>query len=233
MGRVESKPKCSCQCQQKCPMSSMWNVLSRSWFQCFSTDTSSDDGSSMPADSNTDPSEAYQEYAFARKKWRRISSKFPRRYRRFGKGGKGGTPSYASFLPPQAFAGGKGGPNQKGRFRRKNPKDKSGQVMRCNIGQSDEHLWRECPKRPQQDCSFATGSASRIKPKEIIRSCLGDGAYRLASTLTSNINPVSIVLPSLWVNVTLLHLLWCKFSHQLLCSALYLRCCHRTTTDWV
>ena len=126
----------------------------------FSMDTSSDDGGSMPADSNMDPSEAYQEYAFARKKWRRISSKFPRRYRKFGKGGKGGKPAYASFLPPQAFAGGKGGPNPKGGFRKKNPKDKSGQVMRCNVCQSDEHLWRKCPKRPQQDGSYATGSGS-------------------------------------------------------------------------
>ena len=88
----------------------------------FSKDTSSDDGSSMPADSNMDPSEAYQEYAFARKKWRRMSNKFPRRYRRFGKGAKGGKSSYASFVPPQAFAGGKGGPNQTGGFRKKTPK---------------------------------------------------------------------------------------------------------------
>jgi len=56
--------------------------------------------------------------------------------------------------------GAKGGPYQKGCFRKKNPKDKYGQVMRSNACQSDEHLWRKCLKRPQQGGSFATGSAS-------------------------------------------------------------------------
>lgn len=125
----------------------------------FSTDTSSDDGSDVPPD--VDPTEAYQEYAFARKKWRRVANKFPRRYRKFGKGGKGGKPAYAAFLPPQAFAGGKGGSGAKGSFRKKNPKDKSGQVMRCNICQSDEHLWRKCPKRPP-DGSFVAANASGV-----------------------------------------------------------------------
>ena len=125
----------------------------------FSTDTSSDDGSDVPPD--VDPTEAYQEYAFARKKWRRVANKFPRRYRKFGKGGKGGKPAYAAFLPPQAFAGGKGGSGAKGSFRKKNPKDKSGQVMRCNICQSDEHLWRKCPKRPP-DGSFVAANASVV-----------------------------------------------------------------------
>ena len=56
--------------------------------------------------------------------------------------------------------GAKGGPYQKGCFRKKNPKDKYGQVMRSNACQSDEHLCRKCLKRPQQGGSFATGSAS-------------------------------------------------------------------------
>ena len=126
----------------------------------FSTDASSDDGSSMPAGSNVDPSEAYQEYAFARKKRRRISCKFPTSYCRLGKGARGGKPSYASFLPPQAFAGGKRWSLSKGLFKKENPKDKYGQVMRSNACQSDEHLWRKCLKPPQQGGSFATGSAS-------------------------------------------------------------------------
>eukprot|EP00435_Cladocopium_sp_Y103_P042293 s661_g11.t1 len=132
----------------------------------FSTGTSSDDGSDIPPD--VDPTEAYQEYAFARKKWRRVANKFPRRYRKFGKG-KGGKPSYASFLPPQAFAGGKGGSGAKGSFRKKNPKDKSGQVMRCNICQSDEHLWRKCPKRPQQDGPYVAANASGVAPSSNVQ----------------------------------------------------------------
>ena len=130
----------------------------------FSTDTSSDDGTeAIPSDS-IDPAEAYLEYAFARKKWRRVSHKFPRRYRKFGKGGKGQRPnSYAAFLPPNAFAGGKGGGGNKGKqgfsHRKKNPKDKNGQILRCNICQSDEHLWRNCTKRSQQsDGAYATAA---------------------------------------------------------------------------
>ena len=41
----------------------------------YSTDTSSDDGvGSLPGETD-DPVEAYLQYAFARKKWRRISNK--------------------------------------------------------------------------------------------------------------------------------------------------------------
>ena len=46
-----------------------------------------------------------------------------------------------------------------GGFNKKNPKDKTGQVMRCNICQSDEHLWRKCPKKPP-DGQFVTAPAS-------------------------------------------------------------------------
>lgn len=97
----------------------------------FSTDTISDDGTEVIPSDNMDPAEAYLENAFARKKWRRVSHKFPHRYRKFGKGGKGQRPnSYAAFLPPNAFAGGKGGGGNKGKqgfsHRKKNPKDKNG-----------------------------------------------------------------------------------------------------------
>lgn len=64
-----------------------------------STDTSSDDGSQSQVD-GIDPTEAYQEYAFARKKWRRVANKFPRRYRRGFKGSsKGSNPSHTVTLP--------------------------------------------------------------------------------------------------------------------------------------
>ena len=121
-----------------------------------STDTSSDDGSQSQVD-GIDPTEAYQEYAFARKKWRRVANKFPRRYRRGFKGSSKGSKShsYSSFLPPGAFAGGKG--KGKSPSKKRNPRDKSGQVMCCNICQSEEHLWRSCPKR-QADSAYPSGS---------------------------------------------------------------------------
>ena len=51
---------------------------------------------------------------------------------------------------PGAFAGGKGKSSGKsGGFNRKNPKDKSGQIMKCNKCGSDEHLWRRCPQNQQ------------------------------------------------------------------------------------
>ena len=112
-----------------------------------STDTSTDND--MPdgtASEPVDPAEVYQEYAFARKKWRRMSGKFPRRYRKWGKGSNKGSKGYAAFLPSGAFAGGKGGGN-KGSGPRKNPKDRNGEVMKCRICNSDEHLWRRCPRR--------------------------------------------------------------------------------------
>ena len=125
----------------------------------YSTDTSSDDGGSMPGDTD-DPVEAYLQYAFARKRWRRISNKYPRRYRKGFKGGKGYRPgAYAAFLPPNSFAGGKGKGKPGSSFKKRNPKDKNGVTLKCNICQSEEHLWRNCPKRNQAgDGSYATNS---------------------------------------------------------------------------
>lgn len=131
-----------------------------------STDTSTDDGTDPSSADGLDPSEVYQDYVFAKRRWRRMSNKYPRRYRKFGRsgkaGGKGFKPSsYAAFLPPNAFAGGKGGSSShKGGFRRKNPKDKTGQIMKCNICGSDEHLWRRCPNKPKDSNSYPAGSAS-------------------------------------------------------------------------
>ena len=132
----------------------------------YSTDTSSDDGvESIPGETE-DPVEAYLQYAFARKKWRRISNKYPRRYRKsFKSGFKGGkgfkSNSYPAFLPPNSFAGGKGGKSKSGgsQFKKRNPKDKNGMTLKCNICQSEEHLWRNCPRRNQQgDGSYATNA---------------------------------------------------------------------------
>ena len=120
-------------------------------------------------DGPLDPSEAYLEYAFARKRWRRVAQRFPRRYRKYGKGGKGHRPgSYAAFLPPNAFAGGKGGQaGGKSGFgnRKRNPKDKNGQTLKCNICGSEEHLWRDCPQKSQQrDGAYPSSGFGKGKP---------------------------------------------------------------------
>ena len=101
-----------------------------------STGTSSDDGSTI-AD-NVDGSEVYQDYLYAKRRWRKYAGKPPRRYRRFGKGfGKKGSynTSSAGFIPPNAFAGGKGKGGSKGGSsqRRKNPRDKNGELMKCHV----------------------------------------------------------------------------------------------------
>ena len=101
-----------------------------------STDTSSDDGSTIV--DNVDGSEVYQDYLYAKRRWRKYAGKAPRRYRRFGKGfGKKGSynTSSAGFIPPNAFAGGKGKGGSKGGSsqRRKNPRDKNGELMKCQF----------------------------------------------------------------------------------------------------
>ena len=103
----------------------------------------------------------YGEYMLAKQRWRRYSGRPPRRYRtghfnkyhqrnnfqklqRYGR-------SYASFLPPNAFAahrgpggksGGKGKSKSKGR---QNPRGKDGQLLKCHRCGSTEHLIRRCP----------------------------------------------------------------------------------------
>eukprot|EP00434_Breviolum_minutum_P026800 symbB.v1.2.023686.t2/scaffold2188.1/size86315/1 len=124
-----------------------------------STDTSSDDGLDVGSVGSQDGAEVYQDYAFARKRWRKFSGRGPRRYRRNWSNGKGYRKSYASFLPPGAFAGGKGKSSGKGGgFGRKNPKDKNGQIMKCNKCGSDEHLWRRCPQNQQSGSDGARPS---------------------------------------------------------------------------
>ena len=98
----------------------------------------------------------YQDYLLARRRWRRFTGKPPRRYRKMSyKPGrfipklKSGpySRSYATFLPPTAFAGGKGARKGQGKgFPRKNPRGKDGQVLKCAKCGSDEHLWRKCPQ---------------------------------------------------------------------------------------
>ena len=100
----------------------------------------------------------------AKRTWRRFTGRPVRKFRRFfkarrgkGKGkskGKKGSGSGNSFMWYQeevaAFLSGKGKGDRshssgKGFGRRKNPKGRDGQIMRCHECQSDEHLVARCP----------------------------------------------------------------------------------------
>ncbi|CAE7212919.1 unnamed protein product [Symbiodinium sp. CCMP2456] len=80
------------------------------------------DGESR-SDPNSRQNELYQDYILARRRWRRYTGKPPRRYRKanfrnnryIGKLRNGPySRTYAAFLPPSAFAGGKGSGKSKG-----------------------------------------------------------------------------------------------------------------------
>ena len=111
-----------------------------------STDTSSDDGEAYddPALSNLSGArlqeEAFLQYKRAKKSWRRLRHSAPRRYRRFGKGKGGG-----HFFGKGKSHGGKG----KGKSRT-NPRDATGQIMKCSICGSETHFRRECPRAGAQ-----------------------------------------------------------------------------------
>ena len=92
--------------------------------------------------------------------------------------------TYASFLPPNAFAGGKGGFKTKGSGKggpRKNPRGRDGQVLRCSKCGSDEHLGRKCPQVVNKGNGKGTGA---MHVTEGLRS----GPSALALT-TSSVNP--------------------------------------------
>lgn len=151
-----------------------------------STETSSDDGSTI-AD-NVDGSEAYQDYLYAKRRWRKYAGKPPRRHRRFGKGfGKKGSynSSSAGFIPPNAFAGGKGkgGSKSGGGKGRKNPRDKNGELMKCHVCGSDEHLQRRCPQNQQQRGNFAVGSGSQQTQRSLALMTARPNTWSMNSVL--------------------------------------------------
>eukprot|EP00438_Fugacium_kawagutii_P024626 Skav212826 [mRNA] locus=scaffold2466:561:3704:- [translate_table: standard] len=154
----------------------------------FSSATDSDDGgddseaAQLYAHYDSDPSMLgnvlYGEYLLAKQRWRRFSGRPPRRYRkyhnnryrhqysqqrlqRYGR-------TYASFLPPNAFAahrgpggvqnkgGGKGGGKTKGR---QNPRGKDGQPLKCHRCGATDHLIKNCP-RPDASGSSGKGAMS-------------------------------------------------------------------------
>jgi len=130
------------------------------------TDTSSDDGTEdlgVPDTTNMSEAEAaeniYMMYRRAKRAWRRFTGKPVRRFRRAikfqkrrrkGKGkGKGFFWTHDDTL---VYLKGKGKGHRanssgKGHGRRKNPKDRQGNIMRCRICNSDEHFDALCPQK--------------------------------------------------------------------------------------
>ena len=137
------------------------------------TDTSSDDGlEEIPLPDTTQLSERdaaeqiYMAYRRAKRTWRRFTGKPVRRFRRAikfqkrrhwkgkGKGrGKGkGNGFFWTNDDTLVYLKGKGKGHRshtsgKGHGRRKNPKDRTGNVMRCRICESDEHFAARCPQK--------------------------------------------------------------------------------------
>ena len=141
-----------------------------------SSATSSDSGTEQlpePAVGGMSPPDAahhiYMQMRTAKRTWRRFTGRPVRKFRRFfkarrgkGKGkskGKKGSGSGNSFMWSQeevaAFLSGKGKGDRshssgKGFGRRKNPKDRNGEIMRCHECNSDEHLVSICPHQGER-----------------------------------------------------------------------------------
>ena len=105
----------------------------------------------------------YLQYRKAKRTWRRFTGRpvrrFRRRFKKFMRKGKGkgkgrkGKGKGKGFMytrdDMEAFlakGGGKRpGSSGKGKGRRKNPRGRDGNIMKCRICDSDEHFQRECP----------------------------------------------------------------------------------------
>ena len=93
------------------------------------------------------------------------------------------TASSAGFIPPNAFAGGKGkGGSKGGKGQRKNPRDKNGDLMKCHVCGSDEHLQRRCPQN-QQRGNFAVGSGSQQQPRSLALMTARPNTWNMNSVL--------------------------------------------------
>ena len=134
------------------------------------SDTSSDSGTeelSPRGFDQTSQSEAaehiYLQYRKAKKRWRRFTGKPVRKFRRYLKSakrakgkGKGRNNVTRGFMwthdDTLAYLKGKGKGNRahtsgKGFGRRKNPKDRDGNIMKCRICGSDEHFAARCHQK--------------------------------------------------------------------------------------
>ena len=163
------------------------------------TDTSSDSGheqhdmSEHHGLNNEEASElAFWQYRTAKRKWRRITNKPTRKFRRLtrkirrkgkGKGfrsSKGFGKGKGIFLSAEqereaalTYLKGKGkgkrkGSSGKGTGRRKNPMGRDGQIMRCRVCGSDEHFAARCPQA-------GSGGSSSSGPQMFILQDSTDG----------------------------------------------------------
>ena len=152
----------------------------------------------------------YMQMRAAKRTWRRFTGRPVRKFRRFfkarkgkGKGrGKGKTKgSSNSFMWSQeevaTFLSGKGKGNRshssgKGFGRRKNPKDRNGEIMKCHECNSDEHLVSQCPLKGK---GKGGGSPSMVNFWSTGTSADQGGGSQLAdapqSAFTSSRLPVS------------------------------------------
>ena len=133
------------------------------------SDTSSDSGQEelpMPDTTYLSQAEAaeqiYTQYRRAKRTWRRFTGKPVRKFRRHfrhfrkrkGKGkGKGHGKSFLwTWEDTLTYLKGKGKASRshtsgKGFGRRKNPKDRQGNIMKCRICNSEEHFAAKCPSK--------------------------------------------------------------------------------------
>ena len=149
------------------------------------TDTSSDSGqeeldmSDLRGMTDAEASEyIYWQYRTAKRRWRRVAQRPVRKFRRYakrfrrkgkGKGSKGfgfGKSGRPHFLAQNdevlAYLKGSGKGKRshtsgKGFGRRKNPRGRDGQIMKCRVCNSEEHFAARCPQR---NSSGATGSGT-------------------------------------------------------------------------
>merc|ERR1711994_186934 len=132
------------------------------------SDTSSDDGNEVLDGPDTsqmteaDAAEAvFYRYRQARRAWRRFTGKPVRRFRRnfkktlrgYGRGQRKGRGRGFFYTQDEVFAflKGKGKGNRshtsgKGHGRRKNPRDRNGDIMKCSICGSEDHFRANCPQ---------------------------------------------------------------------------------------
>ena len=180
--------------------------------------TSSDNGSdtlNMPDLSRLSDAEAaeqlFYQYRTARRTWRRFTGKPVRRFRRTfkknffkrgkGKGhprGRGRGPSRGLFFTNddvQVFLKGRGKGHRsqsfgKGHGRRKNPKGRDGEIMKCRICNSDEHLMAKCPRNTNPS-GQGRGTSSSSAPSSFagVANPLTNGAGTGGPVVSSAVTP--------------------------------------------
>ena len=176
------------------------------------TSTSSDDGTEtlpncpdLSAMSEAQAAEAlFYQYRTAKRNWRRFTAKpvrkfrrhFKKTLRRYGKGRSKGKGRGFFFTEDevQVYLKGKGKGNRahtsgKGFGRKKNPRDRNGDIMKCSICGSDEHFRANCPQGKGGGKSSGAGAGPSfaglaMPPGNLRQSASGSGS-RVAEAASS------------------------------------------------